>query len=270
MRRTCACRFLLVLGFNARYQDIETLSTLEVLAMNRQPFKPFCFTAGLTGMLILLSGQFANAEPSLVSEEQPDRLETSEPAFDTALETALVPVPGTVATSASSLQPAPLMAQTSPTTPPADSGTTAPTTTPTITPGRATRSGPSYIAVGGNIGFGGSTALGRGNFVITSKIGLTNYFSARPGLVVGRSPTILLPVTVDFPVQSAIDGRVSVAPFVGGGLAVSTRGSAAVRALVTGGIDVPLSDRFTATASANVAFFNRPEIGVILGVGYNF
>ncbi len=43
-----------------------------------------------------------------------------------------------------------------------------------VNPGQPTRSGPSYIAVGGNIGFGGSTALGRGNFAITSKIGLTN------------------------------------------------------------------------------------------------
>lgn len=178
------------------------------------------------------------------------------------------PFPGTATTSASALQMD--SAITQPAVIGSKSTEPAPVVAQTVSPGRATRSGSSYIAVGGNIGFGGRTALGRGNFVITSKIGLTNIISARPGLVVGRSPTILLPVTLDFPVRSAIGDRVSIAPFVGGGLAISTRSGSAVRALATGGIDIPLSSQFTATASANAAFFRRPEIGVILGVGYNF
>lgn len=238
--------------------------------MNTSQFVQLLGLFSLAG-LFLLNGQPAHAElqqDSLqLTEQLTDDLEQSvQPTIPEAVPTLR---PGTVATTAASLQLKPLVAQT--TTPtPETTPTPAPTTPQTITPGRATRSGPSYIAVGGNIGFGGNTALGRGSFVVTSKVGLTNNFSARPGLVIGRSPTILLPVTVDFPVQSAIDGRVRVAPFVGGGIAISTRGNATVRALAMGGVDIPLSDRFTATASANAAFFSRTEIGVILGIGYNF
>jgi hypothetical protein len=197
----------------------------------------------------------AQANPAAIAQTTPTPTDTQ-------------PTP-TTPTTPTDTQPTP----TTP-TPPTDSQTTpsAPTTptSPTIDPGRATRSGSSYVAVGGNIGIGGRTALGRGNFVITSKIGLTDRFSARPGIVIGRSPTILIPVAIDFPVRSVIDGRLGIAPFVGGGIAISTRGGSEVRALAMGGIDIPLSSRFTATASANAAFFRRTEIGVILGIGYNF
>jgi hypothetical protein len=124
--------------------------------------------------------------------------------------------------------------------------------------------------VGGNIGFGGRTALGRGSFTAFSKIGLTNNLSARPAINISRRPAILLPITVDFPLRSAVDGRVLVAPFVGGGAVVSTGRGSVLRGLVTGGIDIPLSEQFTANAAVNVGFFGRTEVGLRLGVGYNF
>jgi len=140
-----------------------------------------------------------------------------------------------------------------------------------ITPGRATRSGPSYVGVGGNIGFGGDTALGEGNFTIYSKVGLTRNFSARPGIVVGDDPTILLPLTADFPIAPVSeDVDFDVAPFVGGGLAISTGSDSLARPLITGGVNVPIVDRVTLTAQGNLAFFRDTEGSVILGVGYNF
>jgi hypothetical protein len=140
-----------------------------------------------------------------------------------------------------------------------------------ITPGRATRSGPSYIGVGGNIGFGGDTALGEGNFTVYSKIGLTNRFSARPGIVIGDDPTILVPLTADFPITPVSENvDFVVAPFVGGGLAISTGSDSLARPLITGGVDVPVADRITLTAQGNVAFFRDTEGSVILGIGYNF
>lgn len=254
--------------------------------MNIRHSSRISFIFSFAGTITLLGVMSADAEASPVDlslNESAQSIELASelpvPAIDANLETSIdlnssvestmTPTPGTVRTTAASLQRDTLIGQSSP--PPADTTPTTPApTTPVISPGRATRSGPSYVAVGGNIGFGGSSALGEGNFVITSKIGLTNRFSARPGLVVGSRPTILLPVTVDFPIQSAITDRVRFAPFVGGGLAISTGDGSAVRALAMGGIDIPISDRFTATASANAAFFSKPEIGVILGVGYNF
>ncbi len=140
-----------------------------------------------------------------------------------------------------------------------------------IVPGRATRSGPSYIGIGGNFGFGGDTALGDTSFTVYSKIGLTRNFSARPGLVVGGDPTVLLPLTADFPL-SPVDESIdfAVAPYVGGSVAISTGNDSVVRPLITGGVDIPVADRVTVTAQGNVAFFSDTEASVIVGVGYNF
>jgi hypothetical protein len=141
----------------------------------------------------------------------------------------------------------------------------------TVTPGRATRSGPSYIGVGGNIGFGGDTALGESNFTIYSKVELTNRLSARPGVVIGSDPTVLLPLTADFPIAPVSeDVDFDVAPFVGGGVAISTGSDSLVRPMITGGVDIPVADRVTVTAQGNVLFLRDAEGSVILGVGYNF
>jgi hypothetical protein len=142
-----------------------------------------------------------------------------------------------------------------------------------ITPGRATRSGASYLGIGGNIGFGGDTAIGETNVTVYSKIGLTNNISARPSVIIGDGVAILLPVTVDFPITSVADAgevRVNAAPYVGGGVAISTGGDSVTRALATAGVDVPVADRVTANANVNVAFFDETEVSLRLGVGYNF
>ncbi|WP_318780297.1 hypothetical protein [Atlanticothrix silvestris] len=94
-----------------------------------------------------------------------------------------------------------------------------------ISPGTATRSGPSYIGVGGNIGFGGDTTLSEGSFAVFSKIGLSRNFSLRPAALLGDNQVFLIPLTVDFPVESLTDAgvqRISVAPYLGAGAAIST------------------------------------------------
>ena len=166
---------------------------------------------------------------------------------------AKAPVPGTARTSSSTLQ----------------QRRTAPTVAQVVSPGRATRSGSSYIGVGGNIGFGGDTTLSEGAFSVISKIGLTNNLSARPSVLINDGAVFLIPLTIDFPVGS-IDapGRINVAPYFGGGAAVSTRGRAG--GLLTGGVDVPLSPQFTGNAAVNVGFMDGTEVGFRVGVGYNF
>jgi hypothetical protein len=143
----------------------------------------------------------------------------------------------------------------------------------TIAPGRATRSGPSYIGVGGNIGLGGDTALGDSSFSVISKIGLTRNLSIRPSANIGDDTVILVPLTIDFPVASVVDTdnfQVGAAPYIGGGAAISTGDNSRVGFLVSGGVDVPLSREFTATAGVNVGFLDETEYGLTLGVGYNF
>ena len=241
-------------------------------------FKRLFSVSGLVGISILLGAQSASATPLQTTPQEPVTAETSELTLDSAVsadspnaEAEVAPVPPTAETTAASLQAETLTVQTTPPTPDSTPETSSPPVAQDVTPGRATRSGSSYIAVGGNIGIGDSTGLGQGSFVVTSKVGLTNNLSARPGVFIGDDTSILLPVTVDFPTATTIDeGRLSVAPFVGGGIAVSTGDDSEVSPIVTAGVDVPISSQFTAVASTNVSFFDDPEVGLMLGLGYNF
>ncbi|MBD3881324.1 hypothetical protein IFO70_06115 [Phormidium tenue FACHB-886] len=147
-----------------------------------------------------------------------------------------------------------------------------------VSPGRATRSGSSYIGVGGSIGLGdGDTALGESSFSVFSKVGLTSNISARPAVLISDDPTILLPLTLDFTpfitgatedLTSEIGRRVS--PYLGAGVAISTGDDSTVDFLATAGLDVALTSEFTATAAVNATLFDNPAVGLLLGVGFNF
>ncbi|MFN6568089.1 beta-Ig-H3/fasciclin [Nostoc minutum NIES-26] len=143
-----------------------------------------------------------------------------------------------------------------------------------VTPGRATRGGSSYIGVAGNIGLSGDeTALGETNFAVISKIGLTRSISARPSAVFGDGTVVLVPLTFDFNPRSVNptgERTFPISPFLGAGVAIKTDDDADVGFLVTGGIDVPLGSRFTATGAVNAAFIDDTDVGLQLGVGFNF
>ncbi|MCC5642299.1 hypothetical protein LC607_04900 [Nostoc sp. CHAB 5824] len=179
------------------------------------------------------------------------------------------PVPGTVATSSTTL--------TSEFVQPTSETTVQPSTTKVaqsdIDLGRTTSGGSSYIGVAANIGLsGGDSSLGDGNFAVVSKIGLTNSISVRPSAVFGDNTTVLLPITYDFTFQSAdaFSEPLAIAPYVGVGAAYKTGDDSQLAFLVSGGIDVPLTPQFTATAAVNAGFFDETDIGLLLGVGYNF
>lgn len=143
-----------------------------------------------------------------------------------------------------------------------------------INPGRATRGGSSYLGIAGNIGLSGSSsALGDGNFTIISKIGLTRSISVRPAAILGDDTVLLFPVTYDFsfqPISDPFSPPLPIAPYIGAGAAIRTGSNSEAAFLLTGGIDVPISSQFTATAAINAAFFDDTSVGILLGVGYNF
>lgn len=199
-------------------------------------------------------GQVAQAVEYPAATQQQETQATPTAETPVASETAPAqPVPGTTMTSAEGLATEPSkVAQTE------------------IAPGRPTRSGRSYVGVGANIGFGGDTALGRGNFAILSKIGLTNTLSVRPSAILGSDTVILLPVTYDFSLRQTDPFEpVTFAPYIGGGATYSTdKGKFGF--LVSGGVDFPFSPQFTATAGLNVSFKDETEVGLLLGVGYTF
>lgn len=176
------------------------------------------------------------------------------------------PVPGTTATSAAAL-----------TTP------RAPQVTPAeidnselaqvdVDPGTPTFGGDSYIGIAGNIGLGGDTALGDSSFMVISKIGLTTRIAVRPSVAIESDPVILVPVTYDFRLRpvDAFTERLPISPYVGGGVAISTGEDSEIGPLLTAGADFPITSRFTATASINAAFLDETEVGLLIGVGYNF
>ncbi|BAY22520.1 beta-Ig-H3/fasciclin [Calothrix sp. NIES-2100] len=143
----------------------------------------------------------------------------------------------------------------------------------TVTPGRTTLGGPSYIGVGGNIGLTGNNSLSVGNFSVISKIGLTRNISVRPSAVFGDETLVLVPVTLDFARQAdTVTGqtRFPIAPFIGAGVAIDTSNDTDIAFMATGGVDIPIANRFTLTGSVNAAFFDETSVGLILGVGYNF
>ncbi|MGB7414273.1 MAG: hypothetical protein WA902_08700 [Thermosynechococcaceae cyanobacterium] len=138
--------------------------------------------------------------------------------------------------------------------------------------GQSTRSGPSYIGIGGNFGAIGDTSVGEDSLIIYSKVGLTEFFSVRPAVVTDfdNDATFLLPATFDFaPIKAGKIGQSEVrfAPYLGGGMAVTTEGD--FGPMVTGGIDLPLNRSFTATTGVNAAFLDETDFGVFVGIGYN-
>ncbi len=147
-----------------------------------------------------------------------------------------------------------------------------------LDPGRATRGGSSYIGLGANVGLSGDTALGDGNLMIISKIGLTRSLALRPGLVLGDDATFLLPITYEFTIRQAeaLQEALRIAPYIGAGVTLSTGNDdnddddSDIGLLLTGGIDIPLSRQFTANAGLNVGIADETDIGLSVGVGYNF
>jgi len=181
------------------------------------------------------------------------------------------PTPGTAATSAAALSQAetltPQLAE-----PAAETGAPIAQVPGDLDPGQATRGGSSYIGVAGNIGIGGNTALSDGNFMVISKIGFTNVLSLRPSVIIADDPMILVPITYDFNIQQAepFQEVLSVAPYAGAGVAISTGDDSTAGVLLTGGVDVPLNPQFTATAALNLSFVDDTDVGILVGIGYNF
>jgi len=195
------------------------------------------------------------------------------------------PLPATVAAAGYIVGPPPQVTQVPPTTPEPTPEETTPPETLDVEPGRATRGGASYIGVGANFGLSGASDLGDGtNLAVFSKIGLLRSFSVRPAVVVGDNTTVLIPITYDFSFRTAetLEQTFSIAPYVGAGVGIATGGDedddnggddddgSDVGLLLTAGVDVPLSPQFTATAAVNANFRDDTDVGIWVGVGYNF
>jgi hypothetical protein len=190
-------------------------------------------------------------------------LQALEPTATPQTANALVaPVPGTTATSSAALAPQTTQTQFQ----------RSDVAQADIDVGQPTRGISSYIGIAANIGLGGESALGDGNFMVISKIGVTNTISARPSVVLGDDTVFLIPVTYDFARQIAepFEETFPVVPYAGAGIAIEASDDAEIALMLTGGVDVPITTQLTATAAVNAAFFDDTDIGLMIGVGYNF
>ena len=220
--------------------------------MNTIFFRRTAFLVSLAAVTVVSSGLKAQAQTTDFTAADLK----IEPTLDTT-----APISSSASIPESSVSQIPETTSKTPDSVVAQAGGTTP-------PLRATRSGPSYIGVGGNIGFTGDTRLSEGSANVFSKVGLTNALSTRPSVLVGDNPAFLIPVTLDFAPRQTLGLR--AAPYVGGGVAISTARDSTIGPMLTGGVDVPVSRRVTATAGVNVGFIDRTDVGLLLGAGYNF
>lgn len=135
---------------------------------------------------------------------------------------------------------------------------------------RNTRGGLSYVGIGGNFGITGDSDLGGRSLAIFSKIGLSNTFSVRPSvLFLSNFATFLIPVTYDLNPFS-IGSDFALSPYFGGGIAVKTGSDNTFGPLFTAGVDLPISRSFTLNVAANLSFLRRTDLGLMVGIAYNF
>jgi hypothetical protein len=174
-----------------------------------------------------------------------------------------------------------VQAQSSPLTEPSTRATPnpdqpSPTTPANETPTEQTQSRPlrNQIGIGGSLGVSGSnTGLSEGGFAILTKNDLNDFLSLRGTTVFGDTRTDnTLALTANIPIRFR-SGDFQLVPFMGGGVLISSKSvfnDMIVRGLVTGGIDIPISQRFTFTTSVNVGFTEKTSVGVQLGIMYQF
>lgn len=131
----------------------------------------------------------------------------------------------------------------------------------------------SYISVGGNFGLNeGKTELSDTAFAINSKIGFLPYLSVRPAALLGDRATFLLPVTYDLAIGQSDPFRpATFVPYLGGGLVVTTHDGYNFGPLISGGLDVRVSESIVINTGINAGFLrDSTDIGLTIGVGYIF
>ncbi len=61
-----------------------------------------------------------------------------------------------------------------------------------------------------------------------------------------------------------------ISPYIGAGVAIEANLDTDFGLLLTGGVDIPLGSRFTLNGAVNAAFMDQTDVGLQLGLGYNF
>ena len=128
----------------------------------------------------------------------------------------------------------------------------------------------SYYGLGGNIGLGGdATVVGDGAFALLGKSAFTSNLAIHSGFLFGDDNVILASLTYGAPVK--IKSYEVLYPFLGGGVLIEDLFSDFdLGGLVTGGVDVLITNQITGTARLNLGFADSDtDVGLLLGIGLN-
>lgn len=127
----------------------------------------------------------------------------------------------------------------------------------------------SYIGIQGNIGIrGDDSAISDGGYGLIGKTGFNENLSLHTSTIFGNTISTYA-LTYGVPIANKEDEIVAF-PFIGPGLSLTTTDGIDIDFLITAGVDVPLSPDFTGTIRLNTNFKGDPEMGILLGIGYNF
>ncbi|MEO1401290.1 MAG: hypothetical protein AAFV72_08535 [Cyanobacteria bacterium J06635_1] len=127
----------------------------------------------------------------------------------------------------------------------------------------------NYFGVGGTIGLSddGGTDLGDGGFSLVGRFSITDNISIHSASVISGDSVASFALTGGAPIRNQATGRTLLYPFLGAGIAIETD-DFDVDPLVSGGVDVPITDLVTGTARVNASFGgDGTDIGLVLGVG---
>lgn len=126
----------------------------------------------------------------------------------------------------------------------------------------------NYLGIGAD--FGTTDDI---SFAVISKYAFNEQVAIRPSVLIGDGFAVLVPVTYEFSRYSTNLQGFQISPYAGVGASyVDGDDDESFGLLLSGGVDVPISQRFTANAQANFAgvFTDESNFGVTVGVGYNF
>lgn len=146
---------------------------------------------------------------------------------------------------------------------------------------RGTALGSDYIGIGADIGY--TDDFG---FAAISKFSFSRRFAVRPSIVIGDDFSVLVPITYDFSQYSRDIGGFPVRPYAGVGASYTNSDNdeddnnttvfdnddgddSEINLLLSAGVDVPISRRFTLNGQVNWGVLNESQFGVTVGVGYN-
>lgn len=125
-----------------------------------------------------------------------------------------------------------------------------------------------FVGIGADIGTTDDLS-----FAVISKLSIRPQIAVRPSVLIGNGFAILAPVTYEFNQFNTNAGGFQIRPYAGAGASyVDNDDDSNLGLLLSAGVDVPVSQRFTANAQANYAglFSDSENFGVTIGVGYNF